>query len=87
MGSTLGRTTATAEIQLLSARLRAGDKRAIQRVVSELTRRNGNIEATAKALGISRRTLYAWRDAVPALGEAIAAVARGRAGRPRKREA
>lgn len=76
----------SAKARLFGARVRAGDARAIQRVVSELERRGGNMQATAAALGVSERTLYLWRDSVPELSARIKVAARGRVGRPRKGE-
>ena len=70
------------EVRLLSARVRTGDKRAIQRVLSELQRQDGNVQATAAALGVTARTLYLWRDNVPELTAGFEEHARGRIGRP-----
>lgn len=72
----------TPETRLLGALVRAGDRKTHRRVLGELKRNGGNMERTAAALGVAVRTLYAWRDEVPALGRQIAEHARGR-GRPR----
>ncbi len=81
----MARPAAVPEARLLAALVRAGDAKSIKRVVAELKRQGGNMEATAKALLISPRTLYLWRDSVPELGALIADNARGRIGRPTDR--
>jgi len=70
------------EARLLSARVRTGDKRAIQRVLSELRRNDGNVQAAAKALGVTSKTLYQWRAHVEELAAGFEEHARGRIGRP-----
>jgi Bacterial regulatory protein, Fis family len=71
-----------AQARLLRAQLAVGNKRAVQKVIGVIKRARGNIQAAAKALGIAERTLFLWRDSIPALTEAIPKVARGRIGRP-----
>jgi len=60
------------QLKLLAAQLRAGEQRAIRRVLVALNAHGGNVTRTARALGISRNTLTHWRDAsdprhIPAL--------------------
>ena len=61
-----------AQLKLLAAQLRAGDQRAIRRVLAALNAHGGNVTRAARALGISRNTLTHWRTAsdlrcIPAL--------------------
>jgi len=75
-------TTVSAETRLLAAQIRTKDPKAIAKVVSVLKRKAGNIEAAAEALGVSRKTIYAWSWIVPELKAALDEHARGRIGRP-----
>jgi hypothetical protein len=81
----MGRTLNAPKAKLLSALVRAGDARAIKRVVAALKRNDGNMEATAIELEVASRTLYLWRDSVPGLGDQMREHARGRIGRPKNR--
>jgi hypothetical protein len=64
----------------LSAMIAADDDRAVRYVLSELRAANGNVTATAKAVGCSVRTLYDWRDVNARLGKGFEKHALGRPG-------
>jgi len=67
-------------IKALSAMIAADDDRAVRYVLSELRAANGNVTATAKAVGCSVRSLYDWRDANTRLREGFEKHALGRPG-------
>jgi len=66
--------------QALAATIRADDDRAIRYVIATLRRCDGNVSATATALGCSVRVLYNWRDANKRLAAAFEKHALGREG-------
>ena len=78
--SALASKALTYPVEALPPLLRAGDKRAEKQVVDALKRCNGNVTATAVALGCSVRALYNWRDSNPTLSTAFERLALGRSG-------
>lgn len=66
--------------EALSAMVRGGDADAVEHVIKVLKFCGGKITALAKAIGVSERTVYNWRDGSPALIKAFAEHAIGREG-------
>lgn len=56
---------------MLGAGVRGGNSHALGHVVAALIANDGNVSATARALGVGLRTLYDWRDASPYLSRAF----------------
>lgn len=70
--------------RLFSAQVMAGDPSAIHRIEQALARNGGNIQATAKELGVGERTLHRWGDpeaGVPGVVAVMQQHRRGRIGR------
>ncbi len=67
-------------IKALTAMVLADDDRAVRYVLAQLREHEGNVTATAQALGVGARSLYVWRDSVPRLAEGFEKLAMGRAG-------
>lgn len=56
------------------------DDRAVRYVLAQLRANDGNVTATAKAIGCGVRSLYVWRDSSVRLREGFENLALGRPG-------
>jgi hypothetical protein len=74
----------TPQIRLFVAQIRAGDPSALYHVEQALIRNAGNLEKTAKDLGVAPSAIYRWGDAVPAVGVLLSKHRRGRGRGPGK---
>ena len=72
---------ATPALRLFVAQVRAGDPGALHHVEQALIRNEGNLQATAKDLGVNPAAIYRWGDAVPGVAALLAKHRRGRVGR------
>lgn len=68
----------TPETKLLANQVKHGEPKAIAKIANALQRHKGNVQKTAKALGLGRATLYKWSTSIPELKEVMAEHARGR---------
>jgi transposase-like protein len=67
-------------VKALTAMVLADDDRAVRYVLAQLRENDGNVTATAKAIGVGARSLYVWRDSVARLREGFEKLAMGRLG-------
>lgn len=71
-------TTVSPETRILAAQVKLKDPKTIAKIVAVLKRKAGNVQAAAEALGVSRKTLYAWTWEFPEFKAAMAEHSQGR---------